>query len=213
MCGRFTQAKPIEAYMEEIVPGWPHRLLETREPNWNLAPTAPAWTIRIIEEQPVPSLLKWGFGMIDGEKGLAPINARIETAPEKYLFRKAWTSQRCVVPADGWYEWKAEAGGKQPYYFTRKDGKPSFFAGLWTANTYCLFTTASDGQLTAVHDRKPLALEPADALTWIEKGMASADELIAVAVKAPSLLFHPVSKAVSNWRNNGPDLIERAGAV
>jgi putative SOS response-associated peptidase YedK len=152
-------------------------------------------------------LLKWGFRPDPTEKGLAPINARVETAAQKYLFRDAWKQRRCVVPADGWYEWKALPTGKQPYYFTRTDDRPLFFAGLWTGPTFCLFTTAADGALNEVHDRKPLSLEPAHALAWIREGCAT-DELISRAIPAGAIRFHPVSKAVSNWRNDGAHLIE-----
>jgi putative SOS response-associated peptidase YedK len=80
-------------------------------------------------------------------------------------------------------------------------------AGLWTAQTYCLFTTAADGELVQMHDRKPLSLDTAAALAWLRDGTQT-NTLISAAMKADSIQFHPVSKAVSNWRNDGPHLIE-----
>ncbi len=206
MCGRFTQAKALSYYMEDIAPVWRQEPKASRAPVWNLAPSALAWTIRIIEAQPTASLLKWGFTQDSAAKGMAPINARVETAANKYMFKDSWNNRRCIVPADGWYEWKAEAEGKQPYYFVRSDGHPIYFAGLWTGRSFCLFTTAADGELTVVHDRKPLALEPALALDWISKGMDT-QAIVSAAVPASAINFHPVSKAVSNWRNNHEALL------
>jgi putative SOS response-associated peptidase YedK len=158
-----------------------------------------------MESETEAATLKWGLAI--GGSGMAPINARVESAASKPTFRDSWKLRRCLLPADGWFEWKAEEGGKQPYYFTPLDGEPIFFAGLWTGETYCMFTTAADGLLTAVHHRKPLALAPDDAKEWLRRPMET-DVLIHQAVRAEAFKVCPVSKAVSNWRNDGPEMIE-----
>lgn len=194
--------------MQGLEAAWDEQLAEERPLTYNLAPSALSWVIREKEERPVPSLLKWGFKLEEGQTGRPPpINARIETASTKWPFKFAWNDSRCAVPADGWYEWRAEADGKQPFYFTRYDEHPIYFAGIWSASTFCMFTTEADGELTAVHHRKPIALSPERAIQWINGTVTTAEDLVALAMKAPDLKVYPVSRAVSNWRNNGPELI------
>jgi putative SOS response-associated peptidase YedK len=212
MCGRFPQSRPIQRYMEEVYPEWRDEPAESRAPTWNLAPSTLAWTIRAIDSQPKPSLLKWGFSDGVTTKGMAPINARIETADELYLFRDSWKQRRCLVPADGWYEWKAEGTGKQPYYFTRRDGKPVFFAGIWSGNTFATITMAADGELAEVHNRKPVTMDTPEAREWLHGRPVVAKSLIPLAVTASAFTFYAVGKAVSSWKNDGPQLIERIAA-
>src|ERR1019366_3252809 len=101
------------------------------------------------------SWLSWGF-QSSAAATVKPINARIETAAYKSLFREAWKTRRCVVPADGWYEWQQTRLGKQPYYFFSKNGDPFCFAGLWAGETFAILTTAAEGALARIHDRRPL---------------------------------------------------------
>jgi putative SOS response-associated peptidase YedK len=115
------------------------------------------------------------------------------------------------VSGDGWFEWENEPGSKQPNYFVHRDGEPLYFAGLWTGETFCMFTTAADGELTAVHHRKPLALTPDRGVAWIKAGMTT-EALIEAAEKAETFMLFPVDEAVSNGRNDGPSLIQRADA-
>ena len=206
MCGRFTQAKAIREYMDEVSPEWQRAPSESRPPTWNLTPTSLAWAIRQIDSAPSPVLLRWGFQRGEGASGIAPINARIESVAEKPLFRAAWEKQRCLVPADGWYEWKADGKIKQPYYFFRRDGHTLFFAGLWSNASFCLLTTAADGELAQVHHRKPVALPNEEASTWLT-GAISHDKLLTKTLSASAIQFHPVNRTVSSGRVDGPELI------
>jgi putative SOS response-associated peptidase YedK len=192
MCGRFPQSKAIDKYNKRM--GYRIHIAnaEAVAPTFNLAPSRLLWTIRAHEEELEAVPFKWGFGAGTPP----PINARVETAATKFTFRDAWQHHRLLVPADGWYERKGEAGNKQPYYFVHRNGEPVFFAGLWTGETFCMFTTAADGELTAVHHRKPLALTPDQGVAWIKSGMTTGG-LIEAAEKAETLTLHPVSKAVN----------------
>jgi putative SOS response-associated peptidase YedK len=119
---------------------------------------------------------------------------------------------RCAVPADGWYEWRLENGEKQPHFFRRRDGEPVFFAGLSSDATFCILTTAADGDLTQIHDR-PLALRTDDAKTWIESVPACPDELVSKRIPADDILFHLVSTRVSYAKNDGPDLVQEVKLI
>jgi putative SOS response-associated peptidase YedK len=151
--------------------------------------------------------LTWGLG--DGPSpAVRPINARIESVATKSTFREAWQMRRGVIGVDGWYEWQARNGQKQPFYFRRQDGEATFFGGLWTGDTFCLITTAADGHLAQVHDRRPLSVRPDDARRWINDAPASIDEVISRAVPAEEIFFHPVSPRVNRTNTDDPELIE-----
>lgn len=205
MCGRFPQSKAIDKYMKRLR-AQQYKFVESMlPPSWNVAPSRPVWTVRLEEQTLEATPRKWGLS--DGSTGMAPINARVETAPSKIMFRDSWQHRRCLVPADGWYEWKAEAGGKQPYYFTRRDGEPVYFAGIWKGETFCMFTMNADGPLASVHHRKPVSLDVNEAHEWLKAPLAT-EALQQMAVPADAINFFPVGKGVSNWRNDGPSLIE-----
>jgi putative SOS response-associated peptidase YedK len=228
MCGRYVQTKRardrariLQLVREEEV---------RRAESWNVAPTSLALAVRALAEGRVAEWLTWGLQSdrpdrpaTDEASPLRPINARIESVAEKPFFRDAWKTRRCVIPADGWYEWKAEADlplshkrrraaartgiRKQPYYFHRRDGEPLFLAALWTADTYSLITTSADGGLTQIHDRRPLTLRDDQAATWLANEPASPEEVLAATIPPGAIDFHPVSSQVSNARQDGPDLI------
>ncbi len=172
-------------------------------PTWNLAPTTTSLIVRRDEEGLATDWLTWGLGNAQ----IRPINARVETAMSKPVFREAWGERRCVVPADGWYEWRLEQGRKQPYYFFRRDGQPLFFAGLWTEMTFCILTMAADGALGQIHLRRPLALSVREARPWIEASPPGVDSLIGCAVTSTEIQLHAVDFRVSSPKNDGPELI------
>ena len=139
---------------------------------------------------------------------MKPINARVETAASKALFREAWKTRRCVIPADGWYEWKEEHKRKQPYYLYQNNGEPLFFAGLWAGETFAILTAPAEGELARIHDRRPLTLGVDRAREWIEQVPQSEGSVVARSVPAGEIIFHPVSTSVSSPRNDGPELIQ-----
>jgi putative SOS response-associated peptidase YedK len=178
-----------------------------RPETWNLAPSTRSLVVQAKAEGLTSSWLTWGFQRI-AEGAIKPINARIEMAASKPLFREAWKTNRCVIPADGWFEWRTEKGRKQPYYFHRRDNQPIFFAGLWSEDSFCLFTMEAEGDLAQIHHRRPLAIRDEDAQGWIETIPSSPEKVVFCAVPEIDIAFHAVSPRVSSPRNDGPELIE-----
>jgi putative SOS response-associated peptidase YedK len=142
------------------------------------------------------------------------INARAETVAEKPSFRAAYRKRRCLVLADGFYEWHTESTGKTPYFISLGDGSPFAFAGLWehwqykdsdeTLYSATLITVAANEFMSALHHRMPIVLDPARADAWLAGGD---DTIQNAAQEAPSLKAWPVGREVNNPRNEGVNLI------
>lgn len=179
-------------------------------------------------------VVRWGlvpFWAKDRSIGSRMINARAETVSVKPAFRGAFARRRCLLPADGYYEWYRPAGdakaAKQPYYICRQDGGPLAFAGLyelwrdravpddhpdawlWTAT---IITTSAPDELGRIHDRMPMVIRPDLWADWLDPGNNDTGELQGLLAPAVSgeLISYPVSTAVNSVRNNGPGLIEPA---
>ena len=192
------------------------------EPRFNICPTD---TIDVVVEhkgarQLVP--MRWGLVPNWWNKSLkdiklATFNARAETADEKPFFRSAFKEKRCLIPASGYYEWKTTPDGKQPYYYTRRDGRPVTIAGLWDAwknpqtgerlVSCTMLITGPNALAAEIHDRMPVILEPADFQAWLS-GEAGKDLLVPAG--DDRLQMWPVSKRVNSSRTPGddPTLIE-----
>ncbi len=202
MCGRFTLKTPASAWVQELFPGL--RLLDLPElpPRYNIAPTQPILcvlptsTINTLQVQS----FRWGlipFWADDLAIGNRMINARSETLAEKPSFRKPLADQRCVVVADGYYEWmKAENGTKRPFWIHRPLEKPFLMAGLWECNrklnaqtpvySTTIITTASNQTTRAVHDRMPVLLTSLEqTLRWLDPHIHSASMLESILQPAP----------------------------
>jgi putative SOS response-associated peptidase YedK len=184
--------------------------------------------LRVVRWGLVPSWAK------DISIGSRMINARAETVSEKPAFRAAFARRRCLLPADGYYEWQqppaGAAGPKQPYFICRPDHRPLAFAGiyefwrdrsvaredldawLWTT---AIITTSAPDELGEIHDRMPMVIDRASWADWLDPGNADPDDVRALLAPAAfgGLMSYPVSLAVNSVRNNGPELIERADAV
>jgi putative SOS response-associated peptidase YedK len=150
-------------------------------------------------------------------KGQKPINARVETAATKPYFRNAWKTGRCLIPADGWYEWTVRDKAKQPYFIHRADDLPILMAGLYEMNlhanttSFAILTTDADGDLREVHDRKPLVLSPGAARLWVNQELP-AEEVAAIALSPLSaewFAWHAVSTRVNNPKNDGAELMSQ----
>jgi putative SOS response-associated peptidase YedK len=146
------------------------------------------------------------------------INARMEGIEVKPAFRKAFARRRCLIPADGFYEWKKTPRGKQPYYYQLSDGGPFAFGGLWERwedhkagqeiDSCTIITTPANELLAEVHDRMPLILDPRDYTTWLNAATAKEQALSLLRpYPAASMTAHPVSAQVNNPKNEGPDLV------
>jgi putative SOS response-associated peptidase YedK len=192
---------------------------------------APVRQLRLLTWGLVPSWAK------DTKVGMRMINARAESVLEKGSFAKAAASRRCLVPAQGWYEWQkspvsTDAKGnprKQPFFMHRADGDVVAFAGLYEfwrdreiadsddpeawLTTFTIITTAADAGLDRIHDRQPLVLDRADWSTWLDPSLSDPAEVGRLLAYAAPGRFeaYPVGMAVSSNRSNGPQLIEPAG--
>jgi putative SOS response-associated peptidase YedK len=222
MCGRFAFYSAAEAVHELF--GVDDDSLSVR-PQYNIAPTDAAAVVR-EDEHGVRrlSMLRWGlvpFWAKDPKIGARMINARAETVATKPAFRAAFRQRRCVVPADGYYEWHTAAGVKTPWYITRPDAAPLGFAGLWECwrdgddgdplETFTILTTASSGRIAGLHDRMPVILDDSLADAWLgQQGAPHMDEILGANV-AGALTAWPVARTVNNARNEGEALIAPAG--
>jgi len=220
MCGRFAFYSPSEATAALFgVAGAPEV-----EPRYNIAPTQYIAAIRCAENKGRElTMLRWGLipsWAKDPSIGNRMINARAETVAEKPSFRVAYRKRRCLVLADGFYEWHTEAAGKVPYFFSLASGEPFAFAGLWenwhsktsdeSIQSATLITTAANEFTAPLHNRMPVVLVPATADRWLAGDDSLLDE---VASDGPRMRVWPVDRRVNNARNEGAELVEPAGEI
>jgi putative SOS response-associated peptidase YedK len=219
MCGRYatTRSDPDLAALFDAV-----TISAGPGPSWNVAPTDPVPVVRNSQRHAarVVDTARWGLvppWATDLRAGARMINARAETVAGSPAFAPSFARRRCLVPADGWYEWLRDGKGRQAYYMTPADGSPLAFAGLWSSwgsdgtLTCSIVTTAALGGLIRVHNRMPLVL-PADRwASWLAGG-GDPDEQLAPTSPAElaAIEIRPVGAAVGNVRNNGPELIDPA---
>lgn len=245
VCGRYAASRDPDDLVEEFELAW----MDVRErlaPDWNVAPTKEVYAVltrppRDHEQPPQPvagtdaaapprrlRVLRWGLvpsWATDRAIGSRLINARIETVHEKPAFRRAFLQRRCILPADGYYEWFTPDGGrKQPWFIHPADGGVLAMAGLyelwrdpsrprddedaWLWTSAVLTTTAEDG-LGHLHDRMPLMLERERYDEWLDPSVTDPVALLALLTPAAPgrLQAHPVSRRVGDVRSNGPDLV------
>lgn len=214
MCGRTSLFQPqseIERRFSGNVPSdW--------TPSYNIAPEDDLLTVQ-SEEAEEMSLLTWGLRphwVDDPDDWGHPINARAETVSEKPAFRDAFENRRCLVAADGFYEWKGERGHKQPYRIERADDELFSFAGLWESwskngenvETVTIITTEPNDVVGSIHDRMPVMLEADQESTWLESD--DQGELLELLDPYPDDLTeaYPISKRVNNPDNDSADILE-----
>jgi len=220
VCGRYTLKAPREAIAEAFDLADVPQLL----PRYNIAPTQAVPVVRLDQASGERglSLLQWGLipsWADDPAIGNRLINARAETVAEKPAFRTAFKKRRCLVVADGFYEWKRE-NGRTPYYFRLKDDSPFAFAGLWErwdkgedpVESCTLLTCEANGVVAPVHDRMPVILKPEDYARWLDpEEQRRTEALVRLLAPLPDdwLSAQPVGKLVNNPRNEDPQCIER----
>jgi putative SOS response-associated peptidase YedK len=184
---------------------------ETLPPSYNVAPTDPVYGIAEHEGKRAIGTFRWGLtGTREG--GPRPINARAETLLERPLFREPFARRRCLVPADGFYEWQAQGGRKQPYLISPRHGGVLAMAGLWSRNeasTCAIITTGANDVVGQLHERMPVILPPEHWELWLDRTDHDVAKLSSLLLPAPDelLQLHPVSTEVNSVRNNGPDLV------
>ncbi|MCY4456731.1 MAG: SOS response-associated peptidase [Acidimicrobiaceae bacterium] len=250
MCGRFVANTPTDELARFL--GAPAPSAEDGlEPSHNVAPTQ---LIHAVHEPPVPpvppqaadsaedavlgvrSLDTFRWGLVpswakDPRIGARMINARAETVDTKNSFRSSFKKRRCIIAADGFYEWRRISGSakKQPMFISNQNDVPFAFAGLWSSwrdpnrtnvdgtlyelRTATILTCAANATMAAIHDRMPVILASETWDYWLDPQVADAAALKELLVPAPAdlLRMHPVSTKVNNARNNGPDLIKPIG--
>jgi len=221
MCGRFAFYSPTEAAAALFGTSTDVEL----RPRFNIAPTQDIAAIRVAGDgdQRELVMLRWGlvpFWAKDPSIGNRMINARAETVAEKPSYRAAFRHRRCVVLADGFYEWRRENDVKTPYYISLASEEPFALAGLWedwtdkatgeSLQTTTLITTAANEFMQPLHHRMPLILKARTATEWLAGSVELLDQ---AASRTPELKAWPVDRRVNNARNEGEELIRAAGEI
>jgi len=221
MCGRFVLQSAVDIISQIFKLG---RIDMALSPRYNVAP---GQEIAIVaEEGGARSLQSCRWGLVpdwakDLSEGHRMINARAESVAEKPSFRPSFLRHRCLIVADGFYEWKSEGGKKKPVYVRQKNGKPMGFAGLfnrWTAPdgkqvcTGAIITTEANSLLMPVHDRMPVIASPDRYDLWLNPGVQDAARLLPVLTPCPPgiLEMYEVSSRVNSPVNEGPENIAKA---
>lgn len=222
MCGRYAFFSPHEAVKRVFGVGLPADL----PPRYNVAPTQPVPAIReSADGRRELVMLRWGLipgWAKDPSIGNRMINARAETLGERPAYRRAFRDRRCLVLADGWYEWQATPSGKQPWFIRRREGEPIAFAGLWeswrdpadgTRTESCAIVTRdAPGELARIHGRVPAVIDPAAAQRWLDPGQRDGAAVSDLLTQADAADFEawPVSRRVNDPHNDGPELVRPA---
>lgn len=218
MCGRITLKAPAQQLAQEFelgaVAAYPAR--------YNIAPTA---TVACVVAGPdgrrALRPMQWGLvppWSRDGRDGGRLFNARSETVAAKPAYREAFAQRRCLVPADGFYEWRRHGRDRQPFYFAAADGRLLALAGIWARWEYpggealescSILTTDANGLMSPIHHRMPVILAPDDRQRWLTAPPAAVGDLTPLLTPPPesALRMHAVSPAVNRTGNDGPELI------
>jgi putative SOS response-associated peptidase YedK len=219
MCGRYTVTSAPEAIRALF--GYPEQ--PNFPPRYNIAPTQPIAIVRLVEGKRQFALVRWGLvpsWVKDPKNFSLLINARGESLTDKPAFQAAMKRRRCLIPADGFYDWKAAGPRKQPYYVCAKSGGPLAFAGLWETwsgpngeeiETATIITTRANRMLADIHDRMPVVVPPDAFDLWLDCANVDADTAAVLIAPAPENLLeaYEVSSAVNRAANDSPKLIER----
>jgi putative SOS response-associated peptidase YedK len=223
MCGRYTLRTPAERLKGEFR----LRELPPVEARYNISPAQNVLAVRQAAGGREAVLLKWGLipsWAEDDSMSARLINARGETVAEKPAFRNAFRRRRCVIPADGAYEWKRGGGGRrQPFYFRMRDGRPFGFAGLWdrwegrdgdAVESCAIITTEANEIFLEAHERMPVILPPEAYDVWLDEGVRDMELLKGLLrpYNASEMVAYPVSSRVNNPQSQGEDLVERLTA-
>jgi putative SOS response-associated peptidase YedK len=233
MCGRFVQVASTELLVEHF--GVDEVAAPEHEPSYNVAPRATVFAVRerIADDQRRRYLSELRWGLVpswakDPKLGDRMINARAETVADKPAYQRAFRRHRCLLPAEGFYEWEHRDGGrrKQPWFIHGRDGQPLAFAGLWSAwrdrtdpdaewlRTCVIITTAANRTLAPLHDRMPVVLTEPDWEQWLDPTVDPSDDAVdslqRLLVPAPDelLVAYPVSPLVNSAKHDSPELVE-----
>ena len=219
MCGRFAQQRPASE-LAEIFAAEP--LADDPGPQFNVAPTDEALVIVQREDRRAVVAYRWGLiphWSENAKVGSKMFNARAETLTSSPAFREALVRRRCLIPVDGFYEWKREGTVRQPYLIGRADGLPLTLAGLWAGwrdpatervvRSFTIVTSAPNDQMIDLHNRMPVVLREEAWATWLDPA-TDRSELRALLEPTDdvTLDIRPVSRLVNDVRNDGPELVQ-----
>ncbi len=218
MCGRYTLRTPVETLAEEFGITGP---LPEVQPRYNVAPTQEVVAVLTEDDERHLEMLRWGLipsWADDPAIGNRMINARSETAAQKPSFRSAFRKRRCLILADGFYEWQKTGNGKQPYYIHMEDGSLFAFAGLWEVwsgdgeeiRSCTILTTSANEMVGKIHHRMPVILPPENYELWLDPDMGEAEPLLDLLRPYPDdvMVAYPVSRLVNSPSNDDERCVE-----
>ncbi|HEU5338125.1 MAG TPA: SOS response-associated peptidase [Sulfuricaulis sp.] len=220
MCGRYTSSKPIEVYAELFKAKAGNLFVE---PRFNIAPTYDVLACRAMPTGRELALLHWGLipaWAEDKKIGYRTINARAETVAVKPSYRTAFRHRRCLIAADGFYEWRPGKPKKQPYYIRMKEGKPFAFAGLWEhwepkgmepVESCTIIVTTANELISQIHDRMPVIIAPKDYEQWLDPEAHDPEKVTPLLKPFPEseMEMWPVGLAVNSPKHDGQELTNR----
>ena len=211
MCGRYT----LHSSKEKLNQYYGTDTDADLKPRYNISPSTYCPIVRLNQDKRELAICKWGliphWIKADSKLKLKPINAKAETVREKPYFRSAFKNHRCLIPANGYYEWKGEAGKKQPYYIYPSDDEFFTFAGFWeswdgpdkTIETFTIITTSANKKASFIHDRMPVILSKDNFDVWISEG----DQALLMPCNENMIEMSKVSSLVNKPGNDGESLI------
>jgi len=212
MCGRFTLKRSDRIK----VGGLNHFDLDDFIPRYNIAPSQDILTVVEGASAREARLLQWGLIPSWSKEAKGIINARVETIEDKPSFKESFERRRCLILADGFYEWERNGKTSQPYYFQMKDGAPFAFAGIWdrwrsgdrSITSCAIITTTANELLAQIHTRMPVILRPESYDLWLNENSRAADlRDLLVPFPATEMTSHPVGYDVNDVKNDGEGLL------
>lgn len=221
MCGRFATTGDLDFYGEYF--GVDAITTESIEPSWNVAPTDQSYVVAEHDSRRLLGRMAWGLipSWSKDAKGIQ-INARAERVATAPMFKRAFSLHRCLIPADGFYEWEPKEQGRTPHWIHRADGYPMSFAGIWAGwrateddewqRRFAIITTKAEGVISEVHDRMPVIL-PEDAWEpWLDRRLTDPETALGLIrnIDPDLIMEYAVGSDVNNVRNNGPHLVDPA---
>jgi len=220
MCGRFSITGDLDFYAEYF--GVDEVLAEPLDRSWNVAPTDLVYVVAERDGQRQLGAMKWGLvpHWAEDTKSIH-INARSETVATTPAFRDSFARKRCLIPADGFYEWEAPEKGRAPHWVYRADGHPMVFAGIWASRqdpetgewqrTCSIITKDAEGVISSIHDRMPVSLVPDVWDSWLDRDLQDPESALSLiqTIEPDSLMEHVVSRRVNSVKNNTPDLHDK----
>jgi putative SOS response-associated peptidase YedK len=220
VCGRFSITGDLDFYAEYF--GVDEVVTEALEKSWNVAPTDPVYVVAKRDGKRQLGSMRWGLVPHWAEDTRSiHINARSETVASTPAFRDSFARKRCLIPADGFYEWETPERGRTPHWVYRADGYPMAFAGIWATRrdpatgewhrTCSIVTAAASGAIASIHDRMPVSLVPEVWDSWLDRDLQDPEAALALiqTIDGDSIMEHIVSRQVNSVKNNTPDLRDR----